>query len=336
MENAWTIPEAARWSIPNQVRTSWDRKVPYYLRIRDHFASLIETGALSPGMKLPPERMLGEKFRITRVTVRQALMQLEAEGNTIDQKRVLRTAGFVAALVPFSFLDEKVSEAARGWNRGLFGDFLDCANEAGSFKATLIPTGIFLVSLATDDAKFQDAAFTSLQAIIYTNVISFTVKSLIGRARPEDGKGAHHFAPFSEFDASFPSGHTATAFAILSPWVFYYPHALTYGLLVIGGGAALARLQRQKHWMTDVLAGGTLGLSMAYWLSRKHQGRLPNTSVAQKQQQKHSLTDVLAGVTLGLTMAYWPSLKHQGRRSNMSVVPTVGLGSVGLTMQMTF
>ncbi len=215
---------------------------------------------------------------------------------TTDRKRLLRTAGFVAALVPLSLIDEEVSEAARDWNRGLSDNFLDGANEAGSLTAPLIPTGVFLVSLVTDDAKFQDAAFTSLQAIIYTNLISFTVKSFIGRARPEDGKGAHHFAPFSELDASFPSGHTATAFAILSPWVFYYPHVVTYGLLVIAGGAAVARLQRQKHWLTDVLAGGTLGVSMAYWLSRK----------------------------------------HQGRRSNMSVVPTVGPGSVGLTMQMTF
>ncbi len=150
--------------------------------------------------------------------------------------------------------------------------------------------------MATDDARFQDAAFTSLQAIIYANVISFTVKSFIGRARPEDGKGAHHFDPFSELDASFPSGHTATAFAILSSWVFYYPHVVTYGLLVIGGGAAVARLQQQKHWLTDVLAGGTLGVSMAYWLSRK----------------------------------------HQGRPSNMSVAPTLGPGSVGLTMQVKF
>ncbi len=215
---------------------------------------------------------------------------------TTDRKRLLRTAGFVAALVPLSLIDEEVSEAAMDWNSGVFGNFLDGANEAGSLTAPLIPTGIFLVSLVTDNAKFQDAAFTSLQAIIYTNVISFTIKSLIGRARPEDGKGAHDFAPFSEFDASFPSGHTATAFAILSPWAFYYPHVRTYGVLVIGGGAAVARLQRQKHWLTDVLAGGTLGVLMAYWLSRK----------------------------------------HQGRRSNMSVAPTVGPGSVGLTMQVTF
>ena len=214
---------------------------------------------------------------------------------TTDRKRLLRTVGFVAALVPLSLLDEEVSEAAMDWDGGLFGDFIDNANEAGGPTAPLIPAGLFLISLATDNAKFQDAAFTSLQALIYTNVISFTVKSFIGRARPEDGKGAHHFDPFSELDASFPSGHTATAFAILSPWAFYYPHVVTYGLLVIGGGAAVARMQRQKHWLTDVLAGGTLGASMAYWLSRKHQERL----------------------------------------SNMSVVPAVGPGFVGLTVRVT-
>ncbi len=159
---------------------------------------------------------------------------------TTDRKRLLRTAGFVAALVPLSLLDEEVSEAAMDWDGGLFGDFLDNANKVGSLQTMLLPTGVFFVSLATDDAKFQDAAFTSLQAIVYTNVISFTVKTFIGRGRPEDGHGAHHFDPFSELDASFPSGHTATAFAFLSPWVFYYPHVVTYGLFIIGGGAAVA------------------------------------------------------------------------------------------------
>jgi len=94
---------------------------------------------------------------------------------TTDRKRLLRTAGFVAVLVPISFLDEEVSEAAMDWDSGLFGDFLDGSNEAGSLTAPLIPTGIFLVSLATDTPKFQDAAFTSLQAIIYTHVTSLDV-----------------------------------------------------------------------------------------------------------------------------------------------------------------
>ena len=237
------------------------------------------------------DRASPNKSRFLRWSYQDAADWVE----TTDRKRLLRTAGFVAALVPLSALDEEVSETTKDWDSGLFGDFLDGANEAGSLIVPLIPTGIFLVSLATDDARFQDAAFTSLQALIYTNVISFTVKSFIGRARPTDGKGAHHFDPFSELDASFPSGHTATAFAILSPWAFYYPHVVTYGLLVIGGGAAVARMQRQKHWLTDVLAGGALGVSMAYWLSRKHQGRL----------------------------------------SNRSVTPVIGPGAVGLTLQLT-
>ena len=68
------------WSISEGTRKSWDRRVPYYLRVRDHFASLIETGTLAPQSKLPPERAVGDAFGITRMTIRQALFQLEAEG----------------------------------------------------------------------------------------------------------------------------------------------------------------------------------------------------------------------------------------------------------------
>ena len=56
------------------------RKVPHYLKIRDHLASRIETATLRPNARLPSERVLSESFGITRMTVRQALLQLEAEG----------------------------------------------------------------------------------------------------------------------------------------------------------------------------------------------------------------------------------------------------------------
>ncbi len=75
------------WSISEGTRKSWDRRVPYYLRIRDHFASLIEAGTLAPQSKLPPERAVGDAFGITRMTIRQALFQLEAEGLIYRQNR---------------------------------------------------------------------------------------------------------------------------------------------------------------------------------------------------------------------------------------------------------
>jgi len=68
------------WSISEGARKFWDRRVPYYLRVRDHFASLIEAGTLAPQSRLPSERVVGAAFGITRMTVRQALFQLEAEG----------------------------------------------------------------------------------------------------------------------------------------------------------------------------------------------------------------------------------------------------------------
>ena len=57
------------------------------MRFRDHFAAVIEAGTLAPGTKLPPERALAEEFSITRVTVHQALIRMEAEGLIFREER---------------------------------------------------------------------------------------------------------------------------------------------------------------------------------------------------------------------------------------------------------
>lgn len=48
---------------------------------------MIESGALAPGARLAPERALADEFSITRVTVRQALLQMEAEGLIFREER---------------------------------------------------------------------------------------------------------------------------------------------------------------------------------------------------------------------------------------------------------
>lgn len=48
---------------------------------------MIEAGSLGPGTKLPSERALAEEFSITRVTVRQALTRMEAEGLIFREER---------------------------------------------------------------------------------------------------------------------------------------------------------------------------------------------------------------------------------------------------------
>ncbi|NQZ32763.1 MAG: UTRA domain-containing protein [Oceanospirillaceae bacterium] len=57
-----------------------DLHIPYYLRLRDTLAQQIKAGSMTGHCKLPSERELKESYDINRVTVRQALMQLESEG----------------------------------------------------------------------------------------------------------------------------------------------------------------------------------------------------------------------------------------------------------------
>lgn len=52
----------------------------FYLTLRDQLLSLIRSGELAPGDRLPAERLLAERFATTRITLRQALTQLESEG----------------------------------------------------------------------------------------------------------------------------------------------------------------------------------------------------------------------------------------------------------------
>jgi len=164
------------------------------------------------------------------------------------------------------------------WNTGTVGNILNYVNECGGPRVTIPVAGIFAASLLTNNRRFQDAAFTSLQALTYAGIISYGLKYTAGRMRPPAQLGAHRFEPFSGH-SSFPSGHTVAAFAILTPWVMYYPNVVTYSLFAVSTGTALARLARDKHWATDVLAGGAIGFLTAYWLSKQHLSRQYRVSV---------------------------------------------------------
>lgn len=53
---------------------------PLYLELRNKLQALIQNGELGADSRLPAERLLAERFKTTRVTLRQALGQLESEG----------------------------------------------------------------------------------------------------------------------------------------------------------------------------------------------------------------------------------------------------------------
>ena len=67
--------------------------IPYYFHITEWIRGLITAGKLQPGDKLPPETTLCKNLGVSRLTVRQALLNLTNEG-LLYRKRALGT--FVA------------------------------------------------------------------------------------------------------------------------------------------------------------------------------------------------------------------------------------------------
>ncbi|HKX85226.1 MAG TPA: phosphatase PAP2 family protein, partial [Flavobacterium sp.] len=78
--------------------------------------------------------------------------------------------------------------------------------------------------------------------------------------------------PDGSSNNSFPSGHTATAFAGAEfLWQEYKDKSIWYGIggYAVAIGTGLFRVYNNRHWITDVAAGAGIGIlstKIAYWL----------------------------------------------------------------------
>lgn len=115
------------------------------------------------------------------------------------------------------------------------------------------------VGALTRNRGIRIASEDALAAGVIAGGITGILKLGFGRVRPKDGGSPGRFRPFSS-NTSFPSGHTTLAMAVASslahstkdPWsdVFFYSAALVTGY---------ARINDNKHWLSDVIAGGAIG-----------------------------------------------------------------------------
>ena len=170
----------------------------------------------------------------------------------------------------YGFLYHTSIQSIQKKYNGKFKIFLDATNELGNIRYTLpASAAITGISLNTKDEKFQDAAFTSLSSLIISDGMVTFLKVLIGRSRPDDGNGPYHFRPLSG-KVSFPSGHAASAFALLTPWIIYYPNVFTYFLFALPVGTGLARMAKKRHWASDVITGSIIGFGVSYLLTKWH------------------------------------------------------------------
>lgn len=190
---------------------------------------------------------------------------------------MLYVAGVGVSLFALQRYDQRVSDELTQIEKG---NLIRAVEEVGNVKALRpLALTLFLGSLMTNNRRFQDAAFTSFEAMIYTNLLTSILKTVYGRSRPFQEQGPHRFRPFGG-NTSFPSSHSSVAFAVVTPWVLYYPGLATAGLYLLSAGTAATRIITRFHWLTDVIGGSALGFTVAYFITRRHQDASQRAQIA--------------------------------------------------------
>jgi undecaprenyl-diphosphatase len=180
-----------------------------------------------------------------------------------------------------------------GHARRLPGDLIAAARrftDLGKSGWFLWPTGIALVVLAAIDSpalsRFSRCILAAwavrlgfvFAAIAAPSLLATVIKRLIGRARPfVAGSDVWAYEPFNwqARYASFPSGHSTTAFAALVAIGAIFPQARAlmwiYAVLI-----ALSRVIITAHHPSDVIAGAIVGAVGAFmvrnWFAARRLG----------------------------------------------------------------
>src|SRR5689334_688338 len=128
----------------------------------------------------------------------------------------------------------------------------------GTITAGLVATGLITGNQAITRSGGRLALSLAL-AGAGTQIGKFA----LGRPRPAQSLDADGYSPFSG-QVSFPSGHTAMAFALATslsddihrPWA-------TVGLYGMATAVGWSRINDNRHWLSDVAAGALLGITSA-------------------------------------------------------------------------
>lgn len=147
------------------------------------------------------------------------------------------------------------------------------------------------------NSNFKDRTIVMATSYLIMSVTVLSLKSITKVERP-DG------ASFN----SFPSGHTATAFAG-AEFLFqeYKEKSIWYGIsgYIVATGTGLFRMYNDRHWLTDVVAGAGIGIlstKVAYLLAPKiNKWLFPNEPFGEK---KAMILPFYNGKQIGIGLVY--------------------------------
>jgi membrane-associated phospholipid phosphatase len=144
-----------------------------------------------------------------------------------------------------SLADDEVTDSVNysgsGWGKHV-------ATAGGPIWGSMVVAGLFTAGRLSDHPRFRAITYDMLDAVIVNFGYSEVIKAAVGRERPN-----------GENNQSFPSGHASNAFVLATVAERHYGWKLGLPAYVIAGVVGASRIQQDKHYVSDVVAGATLG-----------------------------------------------------------------------------
>ncbi|MFW6131242.1 MAG: phosphatase PAP2 family protein [Candidatus Aminicenantaceae bacterium] len=129
-------------------------------------------------------------------------------------------------------------------------------------------SALYISGEIAGDKKLRKTALLSLESLLASGLLVWSIKFISGRARPYTEESYNFFHPFSLKSRynSFPSGHSSSAFAVATVIANQSDSTLidifSYSLASL---AAISRIHDNKHWISDVFIGSMIG----YFVGKK-------------------------------------------------------------------
>ncbi len=139
---------------------------------------------------------------------------------------------------------------------------------------TLIPivAGSYVYGAWRDNPKAREIGVLGTESLLDTLIVAGVLKEVFRRNRPDEKNPGDFWGG----GTSFPSGHALQVWSIASLLDHEYKRKKIVGITAysLAGIVSAARIAAQKHFASDVVAGGTMGWFIGRYVYDTHMSHL--------------------------------------------------------------